>query len=230
MKNFREIETLSTYLDGQLNESESKRLETRLTSDPELVSVLNDLRTTRSILRKLPTRKAPRNFTLTRKMVGLKPPLPRSYPIFRFSTAFATILLMLTFAANSIVPRIGFAGAAAPAYGYGGGGSGGGAESEDPALQAAAATEAPAAAEEMAPSAEMLPAPTLEDTQREVMPPESADQAPKEAEPESALQNQTSPANDAVISSIWQMVLAGIILLSGLIMWFMQKLASRKWQ
>ena len=73
MKNFHEIELLSSYLDGQLNANESKRLETRLASDPELASVLNDIRATRSIIRKLPARKAPRNFTLTRKMVGLKP-------------------------------------------------------------------------------------------------------------------------------------------------------------
>ena len=90
MKNFREIEQLSSYLDGQLSSSESKRLEARIASDPELASAFNDLRAARGILRKLPARKAPRNFTLTRQMVGLKPPLPRSYSFFRFyhSAAF----------------------------------------------------------------------------------------------------------------------------------------------
>ena len=58
MKNFRDIEQLSLYLDGQLNSSDSKRLESRLTSDPELVSALNDIRAARGILRKLPARKA----------------------------------------------------------------------------------------------------------------------------------------------------------------------------
>ena len=122
MKNFREIELLSSYLDGQLNASESARLESRLTSDPELASVLFDIRSARGILRSLPARKAPRNFMLTRKMVGLKPPLPRAYPIFRFSTAFATILLMISFAANLLAPQFSFA-ASAPqaAYGFGSG-------------------------------------------------------------------------------------------------------------
>ena len=66
MKNFRDIETLSAYIDGQLNAADAARLETRLKTDPELASVMNDLRAARGILRKLPARKAPRNFTLTR--------------------------------------------------------------------------------------------------------------------------------------------------------------------
>src|SRR5512133_1751824 len=125
MKNFHDIENLSAYLDGQLNASDAARLEARLKNDPELDSVLSDLRAARGILRKLPARKSPRNFTLTRQMVGLKPPLPRSYSFFRFSTAFATILLTLTFAANALsgVPLIGNL--------YGGGyGRGGAVEAE----------------------------------------------------------------------------------------------------
>ncbi len=237
MKNFHEIELLSSYLDGQLNANESKRLETRLASDPELASVLSELRATRSILRKLPARKAPRNFTLTRKMVGLKPPLPRTYPIFRFSTAFATILLVLTFAANSFGSLMG--GAAAPAAvmgGYGGGpGSGGGCDTcaEEPALQAAAATEAPAAAEapavESAP-AEMLPAPTLDGTLREIEPAADSMQTPKEGAAESELQNQAPVKSEAVIPIVWQAVLLGIILLSILGMWLIRKSAAQKWQ
>lgn len=230
MKNFREIELLSSYLDGQLNASESKRLENRIAADPELASVLKDLRDTRGILRKLPARKAPRNFTLTRQMVGLKPPLPRAYPVFRFSTAFATILLVLTFAANSIVPRIGM-GAAAPAYGYGMGGGGGG----DGTTMQEAATEAPAAAAEMfvateapsadAPFVEMQPAPSTDDgTLRE------GEQAPKDVAPESALQDQAPAQNEAPIPFTWQIILLAVILLSGLAMWIIQKSASRKWQ
>ncbi|MBE0672880.1 MAG: hypothetical protein IH588_20065 [Anaerolineales bacterium] len=228
MKNFREIELLSSYLDEQLNASESKRLETRIAADPELASVLKDLRDTRGILRKLPARKAPRNFTLTRQMVGLKPPLPRAYPVFKFSTAFAAILLVLTFAANSIVPRIGM-GAAAPAYGYGMGGGGG-----DGTAMQEAATEAPAAAEMFvateapsadAPFAEMQPAPSTDNgTLRE------GEQAPKDVAPESALQNQAPAQNEAPIPFTWQIILLAVILLSGLAMWIIQKSASRKWQ
>ncbi len=170
MKNFRDIEQLSSYLDGQLSPSDSARVESRIASDPELASAFEDLRATRGILRKLPARKAPRNFTLTRQMVGLKPPVPRSYSFFRFSSAFATVLLMLTFAANYVAPRM----TVMPIGGSGGGcdpcglGGGGGPESfnmdalpaatEAPAVaaesfivtEAPAATEAPAMVEEPA--------------------------------------------------------------------------------
>lgn len=227
MKNFREIELLSLYLDGQLNESESKRLETRLASDLELASVLNDLRLTRGFLRKLPARKAPRNFTLTRKMAGLKPPLPRSYSFFRFSTAVATILLMFTFAANSVA-RLSFgfgaaAPAAGPAFGMGGGGC------DEPCGEAlqAAATEAPAIE---APPADMLPAPTTDGTLRESEPSPDAVQTPKEPAVESELQNQAPVEKEAVIPVMWQVILLVVIGSSGLTMWLIQRSASRKWQ
>ena len=62
MKNLRDIEKLSSYLDGQLSPSDSARLESRISTDPELDSVLSDLRAARGILRKLPARKAPRTW------------------------------------------------------------------------------------------------------------------------------------------------------------------------
>ena len=72
--NFRDVELLSSYLDGQLKLSDSARLERRLSLDPDLRAVLDDLRSARGLLRQLPMRKAPRNFTLTPKMVGKNPP------------------------------------------------------------------------------------------------------------------------------------------------------------
>lgn len=230
MKNFREIELLCSYLDGHLSASESKRLESRLASEPELASVFNDLRAARSILRKLPARKAPRNFTLTRKMVGLNPPLPRAYPVFRFSTAFATILLMFSFAANLLTPQFSFA-ASAPQAMYGIGGNGGGCEEpcgEELALQAAA-TEAPAAEEslmEMAPAAPSTDDPAA----RGGEPSADAMQTPKEAEAESVLPDQPRVQGEAVVPVQWQIALLVIILLSGLLMWIMRQSALRKWR
>ena len=116
----RDIELLSSYLDGQLSSANSARLEARLRTDPELRSVLQDLRGARSLLRQLPMRKAPRNFTLTPKMVGKNPPLPRSYPVFKFSATLATILLFFTMGLNVLRPQL----AAQPAgFGMGGGGA-----------------------------------------------------------------------------------------------------------
>src|SRR5258707_2992808 len=144
MNKFQDIELLSSYLDGQLSPSDSARLELRLKSDPELASALDDLRAARAILRKLPMRKAPRNFVLSRKMVGAKPPLPRTYSFFRFSTALATALLVFTFAINTLSRSASFS-AGAPAFGYGGGGAGSLDVAPPPAV--GAATPAPAATE-----------------------------------------------------------------------------------
>jgi anti-sigma factor RsiW len=235
MKNFRDIEQLSAYLDGQLNPSDSARLESRITADPELASALSDLRAARGILRKLPARKAPRNFTLTRQMVGLKPPLPRTFSFFRFSTAFAAILLMLTFAANSISPRVSF-GAAAPlaaqeAFGVGGGctsGCGGGGPA-DPF----AATEAPVATE--APAVGLAPLPTeslptaSEDTARieetEIVGTPTA----KEAANSSVPQDQPEVKNEAVIPVSWQIGLLIVGLISAGIAFVINQKAKRKW-
>jgi anti-sigma factor RsiW len=169
---FRDVEKLSAYLDGQLKPSEIARLESRLQSDPQLATILKELRQARGILRQLPQRRAPRNFTLTPKMVGQRPPLPRSYPVFRFATVLATLLLFFTFATNFMAPRL--VRTAAPfAYGMGGGDGepemaleAAPAEPAEPALAAPApeepaapAIEAPAATEESAAQA----APAMEE-------------------------------------------------------------------
>ncbi|HXD10381.1 MAG TPA: hypothetical protein VN653_09990, partial [Anaerolineales bacterium] len=139
--NQHDLELLSAYLDGQLKPSDITRLEARFQSDPQLVSVLNDLRSTRNLLRKLPARRAPRNFTLTRKMVGQNPPLPRAFPIFRFATTLATLLFVFSFGVNSFGRQL---AAQAPIFGRGGGG--GAADSvAAPYAVESFATEAPAA-------------------------------------------------------------------------------------
>lgn len=100
----RDVEQLSACLDGQLSLAERARLNSRLETDPNLSAALEDLRATRAILRRTPQRRAPRNFTLTSKMAGLKPPLPRAVPFFRLASVVATILLFFTFAGNLFAP------------------------------------------------------------------------------------------------------------------------------
>src|SRR5512145_811167 len=116
----RDLELLSSYLDGQLSSADATRLEARLLVEPDLRSVLRDLRSARSMLRQLPMRKAPRSFRLTPKMVGKNPPLPRVYPAFRFTSALATLMLFITLGLNFIRPQL---ATAQPAFGMGGGGA-----------------------------------------------------------------------------------------------------------
>jgi len=235
---FRDVEKLSAYLDGQLKPSEAERLESRIKTDPELASILKDLRQTRSLLRQLPQRRTPRNFTLTPKMVGQKPPLPRAYPTFRFATVLATLLLFITFATNFMAPRLDRV--AAP-YPYGVGGSGGGGREPETMLESVPAeTEESAMAEPVAPE---LPAPlpskekpSVEDSDRLQPTPESslksgvqeaptvdafAQQMP-EQEPES------SPARP--ISVPIQIALAVIAAASALVAFILHYTAIRKWR
>ena len=113
--NPRDLELLSAYLDGQLNPSDSARLESRLASDESLRAALDHLRSTRSLLRQLPSRRAPRNFTLTPQMAGIKPPTPRAVPAFRFATAIATFLFVITFVINGLISLSASSFASAPA-------------------------------------------------------------------------------------------------------------------
>jgi len=256
---FRDVEKLSAYLDGQLKPSESARLESRLQTDPELASVLKELRQARSLLRQLPQRRAPRNFTLTPKMVGQKPPLPRTYPVFRFATLVATLLLFFTFATNFMAPRMNRV--VAP-YGIGGGyGGGGGGGDGEPELQMEAAPEAsaeaaepaepameaPSATEELAPPEVPAPAPTLtapsaNDSARAeptAMPSEksgvqqvapTAEAFAQQTAPLEAPQAQPEPNPSPPISAAWQIALALIALLSGLIALILRYSAIRKWR
>ena len=231
---FRDVEKLSAYLDGQLKPSEIARLESRLQSDPELASVLKDLRQSRNILRQLPQRRAPRNFILTPKMVGQKPPLPRSYPVFRFATVLATLLLFFTFATNFMAPRL-TRTAAPAAYGIGGYGGGGGGESELSSEAAPAATEAPAEAPAPAPT---LTAPTTNDNAHIEATPQASEKSGIQQVPtnetlaQQAAPVQTPQAKPAKtpINATWQIVLAGIAIVSGLTAFILRYSAIRKWR
>lgn len=233
--NRKDIELLSAYLDGELKSSDSLRLETRLNTDPELASVLNDLRATRALLRRLPSRKAPRNFTLTRKMVGLNPPLPRSYPAFRLATVVATLMFFFSFGVNFVGTQM----ASQVPYGMGGGGAAAETElyveQEAPLQEPAAAAAAP---EEQsvaqAPQGTALP-PSADDSTR-IMETPSA----KEGGVENATGPDQSPALEEplpqpqtrapLVSSAWQIGLLAAAALGVLLLGLMKKSSASRWK
>jgi hypothetical protein len=134
---FRDIERLSAWLDGQLPQAEKTRLESRIGADPELAAALEEMRQARALLRRTPQRRAPRNFTLTPKMAGVRPPVPRAAPVLSWASAAAMLLFVFTLGAN-LLGQFSFGAAAPmmaaqPAMGIGGG-------LEDEALKA---TESP---------------------------------------------------------------------------------------
>jgi anti-sigma factor RsiW len=245
--NQRDLELLSSYLDGQLTPSDSARLESRLKSDGQLVAALDDLRAARTLLRQLPKRRAPRNFTLTRKMVGLNPPLPRSYPAFRFATVVATLLFFFTFGINTLAPQL----AQVSPFGMGGGApeifSAAPAATQAPAFAEAAATEAPAteapAATEapLESSSDLAPLPTAEtlsqDSARALETPMTkvgdAENAGEADQPQVA--NDVSPQGEPLrpapmIPSMWQSAFAVIAILGASLMALLRRGASNRWK
>jgi anti-sigma factor RsiW len=229
--NRRDIELLSSYLDGQLKPSETARLESRLSTDPGLRAVLDDLRSARGLLRQLPLRKAPRNFTLTPKMVGKNPPLPRSYPAFRFVTALASLLLFFTVGLNFLAPQL---ASQSPAFGMGGGGA-----PEVFSAEEAPAAEAPPAAESSVteapveePAIQMVPQPTemlsSADSAREIETPMAKDGFEGDAPAANApVPDQQMPPP---IPPMWQTALAVIAVLGALIMVMMRQSAASRWR
>jgi hypothetical protein len=233
--NFRDVELLSAYLDGQTNPSDSTRLESRLKTDPELASAYQALRESRGLLRRLPKRRAPRDFRLTYAMVGRKPPLPRSYPVFRFATAIATLLFALSFVANGASRMA----ASAPQAGYGMGGGGDGNDvAEAPLLEMAApaATEAPVATEEppaepgLAMIAPTATPETIQELGRTMETPaakETGEAEPGYIQPSPAPVSQPAPFQ---IPAALQTILGVVALLGAGSMIVINRLAAKKWR
>jgi anti-sigma factor RsiW len=240
---FRDVELISALLDGQLPQQDVARLQLRIVSDPELTAIYQQLSKSRALLRKLPARCAPRNFTLTPKMAGVKAPTPRVFPLFRFASAFASLLLVLTFAANGLGQLAANAPAAAPAYGMGGGPisenleapaaseprpqSGGGGEEEMPVATEAVALAPAAPILESTPgiSQDSAAVPT-EESMRSMAaePTQSMEEMPfAKAGEEGYSQQQTpeTPAREAFQTPAWlQLSLLALALLAGGAAWF----------
>ena len=221
--NFHDVELLSAYLDGRLSPSDSRQLESRLASDQNLQAVLDDLRTARGLLRNLPHRRVPRNFTLSPKMAGLKAPEPRVYPVFRFATVLATLLFIISFAVNGFAPlaRPRLSAAQAPAVGLGGGCSNCG-----PSESVTATPEAPQAFSALAPT-EGLPA--TQDNSGNLTAP-AAPIAPKAAAPFAANNLPAPVSTKAPIPLNLQISLGFIVLICGVTAWLLRLRSEKEFQ
>jgi hypothetical protein len=144
---FRDVEQLSASLDGQLSKADKTRLEARFQSDPALATVLADLHQARAILRRTPKRRLPRNFTLTPKMAGIKPPVPRMVPALSWASAVAMLVFVSTLGMN-LLGQLSFGAsspmlAAAPMTNEGFGRGGGPADTQAPGLDTLQNTPTP---------------------------------------------------------------------------------------
>ena len=98
----KDLELLSAYLDEELKPNDREKLQHRLNQDSLLLDELNHLRRTRAVIRRLPSRKAPRNFTLTAEMVPVRKPVGNQ-PIFGFVSAVSILLLLVIFVSDFLV-------------------------------------------------------------------------------------------------------------------------------
>ncbi len=250
---FRDVEQLSALLDEKLNPAEAARLQKQIETDPELRAIYDDLRQTRSLLRRLPQRRAPRNFTLKPSAARVRPPLPRLFPTFRLASALASLLLFFSLATNATLPRLaGMANSAPLAYGMGGApeidramGGGGGEESaqlpiggglDEPAAEAPAAMEAPV--EEAAPAPEEPAAKTVEPTaaaQPDVQPTlEAAAALPPVEEPQPVQEEplpMPEPPAPAAIVPVWALILLAVLAIaSGATAFWLRWQNDRQWE
>ncbi|MAS35839.1 MAG: hypothetical protein CL610_17655 [Anaerolineaceae bacterium] len=84
--NDRDHELISAYIDNALNAAERDAFQRRLADEPDLQREVDSLRQTVALLRQLPDRKAPRNFTLDRSMLPERKTLP-----FALTTTFSAL-------------------------------------------------------------------------------------------------------------------------------------------
>jgi len=95
----KDWQLLSEYLDGQLAQRDQAKLEQRLKKQPELQNALTEMRQMRQVLRAVPRKKVPHNFTLTHNMVAEQQQSTgflHWIPALSLSSALATLILVVS--------------------------------------------------------------------------------------------------------------------------------------
>ena len=98
----REYRLLSAYLDGELSAKEHARVAQRLASDRRWQAAYHQMATVKRGLATLPLPSAPRPFTLTSSQAEAARPWhqPRPTRVYRWASALATVLLLITVAGD----------------------------------------------------------------------------------------------------------------------------------
>lgn len=98
----RQQEAVSAYLDNALTPAERQRFEQQMAQDPALHAEVAQQRQTRALLRQLPPRQVPRNFTLDPALYGrpARQPLVTYYPALRAATVLTAVLLFFIVGLN----------------------------------------------------------------------------------------------------------------------------------
>ncbi len=95
-------ETITAYLDNALSSAARARFEQQMAQDPSLQAEVERQMQTRQLLRQLPPRQVPRNFTLDPALYGrpARQPLVTYYPALRAATVLTALLLFFVVGLN----------------------------------------------------------------------------------------------------------------------------------
>jgi len=96
----RDILLISAYLDERLSTSEKDRVKARVESDPLFNSTYREMAYTRRLLRALPQKRAPHNFTLSAAQVPASRRVPWLQPALSFVSIAAALLLVIVFSSS----------------------------------------------------------------------------------------------------------------------------------
>jgi hypothetical protein len=212
---FHDVEQLSVLLDEKLSPAEVARLQKRIDSDADLRQTYTELRQARTLLRRLPQRRAPRNFSLNPVAARVRPPLPRLFPAFRLVSVLASLLFFFSFTGNLVLPAF----HPQSAFTSMADGKGGGFDTERvmTAEESVPQTMAEPALAESVPS---MPEPTLE-----IVAPAPA------LQPEPALAiPEPSPAAVAGLPTWALFSLAGLALFSGMVAFLLRRQTDQNWK
>jgi hypothetical protein len=102
----KDLELLSSYLDNQLSPSEKKYVELRLAADTDFQNILVGLRRTKTILKALPQRSVPRNFTIPPQEKKSRFDPFQYYRVFRFSSVAAVLGLVILLMMDFLLPGL----------------------------------------------------------------------------------------------------------------------------
>lgn len=102
----RDYELISAYLDGEIDVRQKTVIENRLARDAQFKSAYEQLSRTRRLMRSQPLLRAPRNYTLSAKMLSASQTAPRAFlplPLFlRTVSAFSSLVFLVLFGLNWI--------------------------------------------------------------------------------------------------------------------------------
>lgn len=95
---------ISGYLDEKVSPQEILKIESRRVEDPEFDKAIDEMAYTRRLLRALPQRRAPRNFTLAQSTEKSAKPLPhfRLQPALSFISVVSAIALVVIYTSSSL--------------------------------------------------------------------------------------------------------------------------------